>query len=296
MAIEISLPSGLTGKPSIVTQPRKYVVEKNKEKIQRYLVAFKKVPTGNLEKDTMMVAKNMATLKSRFDAKKKMGMTPKNFEHYESTEMYDDALEAHFDEEEAAVGFEGWEGDMDNFLPALKAIGGKVLKVATKSLGKFASQGGATSMPEQGLNLLGKIFKKKDGTVVTEAAPVAQASPVAPVIVHDTLRKNVLHEGLDAWLTDKKRKEIDRLIAKGKNEENKSKIKAQLVEIGVDPRRFKNFEDEEGNFSGKAKDVIDDILSEYKKGEVAKGTNEAMPKIIIAVVFAFGIGWFLSRS
>lgn len=260
----------LINSPTLKNDPKRYLVAKEAEKVKKYLIAFNLPVSICLEENCKQVAMNKSILKKRFDLKKQTGMTPKNFEAYENSEHYDNDLENHYDNIEAANNFEGFEENFQDFLPIVAALGTKIVK------------GGAKLIKN-------KIQKNK-------ARKVGEPQNVDPSSVYSTLRSNVLDVGLDKWLSDDKKNQIEKLLKKGESDSLKAKIKSQLVEVGVDPTRFHSFEDANGNFSGKSKDILSDILGQYKDGETAKAKNEAYPKLImLGIVLVVGT-YVLTKS
>lgn len=268
MAVEIVNPlSKEFTNISPVNNPMRYIVNKNHDKIKRYLKCFNINISLDLDENCKQIAINKSRIKKKFDDLKKQSMNPKHFEAFEDSENYDEQIENYFDEEEKKNGFDGFEDESyEDFLP-LVGLGAKVLKGGIKMIkNKLSKSKGAK---EESL--------KEDNTI------------------HPKIRNNVIEIGTKQWLTEKKQKDIDKIISYGNKEMDKALIRGQLVALGVSPTRFSSFEDVDGNPTKKAKDILSDVLGEYKKGEVAKGKNEAIPTIVILVIVAFILGILLKK-
>ncbi len=280
--VTVEFPKGVNpmrSVPDVRKDPKKYIAYKNHAKIKKYLIAFKLSVTDDLGTDAMKVAKNKSVLKRRFDAKKKLGMNPNNFSNYETTESYDDELNRHFDEVESQHGFEGWEGDNYDFMGGLVGMGAKLLKKGVGAISKAVKDRKAR-----------KAAAAQGDQKADEAVKAEQAT------AHTTVRNNVLDVGMETWLDANKKRAIENLIQKGERDKQKSLIKAQLVDIGVDPRRFKSFESMDGDFNPKVKEILNDVLSHQKDVETKAATHDAMPKIMLFVALAAVGGYILAKK
>lgn len=260
----------LSSDSELKKNPQRFIAKKNHDKIKKYLISFNLKVVDCIDKDSKAVAKNMAKQRKKFNDAKKAKMTPRAFKTYETSENYDHDLEAHYDNEEAKANFEGFEGDTQHFLPIAAAVGKRLLKGGIKLIKN-------------------KLAKKR-------ASKEAAQTPSDTNAVFAKTRDNIQSVGLDAWMNDAKKQQIDKLIARGKQEDLNRRIEAGLIKAGVSPSRFRHFQSIDGNYDApKVKDILSDILQHEKAGETAKGTMEAMPKIIILVVIAFITGMIIHK-
>jgi hypothetical protein len=177
---------------------------------------------------------------------------------------YEENFEKYLDDIEESKGFYGFENE--NFLPALVPLAGKVAK------------GGMKLITE-------KLLKAKSGRPDTSKNDG---------LVADNVRTNIALAGADVWLTQQKKKSIDKLISQQKKQEFQNNVRAEIVRAGLLPKNFRHFEDENGNYSydavDKIKEVIKKTVGEYKEAETAKEKNKIMPFIFIGLVVAFYLG------
>lgn len=123
--------------------------------------------------------------------------------------------------------------------------------------------------------------------------PVEHA-PLYSDVPLSTVRDNVVAVGAKSWLSSDREKAIDELLKKSEEDKERAKIKAELIRIGVDPRRFTNFAGEDFDIP-KAKQAISDLLTGVIEGEKAKATMGAMPKIALLVVVALVAGYLVKK-
>jgi len=172
-------------------------------------------------------------------------------------------------------------------------LGGKLGEIQSgignQLLGKLT--GGAVDMGSIGQLLGGKMTPSQEIATAYTQTPIVDSKPL-----FSTVRSNAIAEGADSWVTEEKRKALDELIKKGEKDKRDNEIKASLIKIGVSPSRFKNFENFDGNFSDKARDILSGIVEHEKAGETAKATLQAMPKIIFLVILALIIGYFVAKN
>lgn len=177
---------------------------------------------------------------------------------------YEENFEKYLDSVEESKGFYGFE--QENFLPAVASLGGKIAK------------GGFKLIQD-------KLAKSKNGKIDTSKKDG---------LVADTARTNIALAGADVWLTQQKKKSIDKLLNAQKKQEFQNNVRAEIMRAGLLPKTFKHFEDENGNYSydavEKIKKVIQKTVGEYKEAETAKEKNKIMPFIFIGLVVAFYLG------
>ena len=161
--------------------------------------------------------------------------------------------------------------------------------IGNQLLGKLT--GGAVDMGSIGQLLGAKPTPSQEIATAYTGQPIATPQPL-----FGSVRSNAIAEGADTWVSEEKKKAIDELIKKGEKDKRDNEIKASLIKIGVSPSRFKNFENFDGNFSDKARDILSGIIEHEKQGETAKATLQAMPKIIFLVIFALIIGYFVAKK
>lgn len=126
-------------------------------------------------------------------------------------------------------------------------------------------------------------------TFPSEQLPVYSNAPLS------TVRDNVVATGAREWLNSDRDKAIDILLDTAAQDKRRAEIKAELIKIGVDPKRFTSFVGENFDIK-KAQESINDILGGVIEGEKAKATMSAMPKIIFIVIVALGIGYFVAKK
>ena len=290
------------------TGMRKKIVEANKDKVAEFLRLHKLPISESLEENCKRVAKQYEILRLEFDAKKRKGMTPQKFANFEETEEYENYFESELDNYEADLGFSGWESDFSDFKNFNGGLGvefenyniGALLKKAKGVAQKVgaAVKKGATMVKGMAKEQLG--LGGNDRTEIAESSQVINQVPESQRVIYSqtplsTVRANVVAEGAKEWLNSDRAKAIDELIKKGEKDKERAAVKAQLISLGVDPRRFTNFVGEDFDVQ-KAKKSIDDLLTGVIDGEKAKAKNDALPSIILIACVAGGLGWFLARK
>lgn len=173
--------------------------------------------------------------------------------------------------------------------PLQKLITGKETTYDTGVFQKIA----APLQKKMGGVVMGQLLGGALGSGLVEM-PVEHA-PLYSDVPLSTVRDNVVAYGAKSWLSSDRENAINELLKKSEEDKERAKIKAELIRIGVDPRRFTNFVGEDFDVQ-KAKKSIDDLLTGVIDGEKAKAKNDALPSIILIACVAGGLGWFLARK
>ena len=236
---------------------RNQLIKKVEPRINSYLKAYK-IPSEKLTlaEKTREIAKNIMKLSYAFEAKLPA------FKKVRGTEKYYDAFENYLDQDESDRGFEGFDnGDQNyedqHFLPIVAGLGAKLAKKGLQAVAKKAK---------------GFIQKKLGVGQPAPAEPAPEAQAPSQAVLHEKIRTNVIDAGVDVWLTDKKKKQIDKLIGEANKKKFSNEIKATLINLGFSPSKFKNYMDETGDFSGENAQKMEAILKEILMGEEKQTT------------------------
>lgn len=258
------------GKKKLITgDKRKYIADSNHDKVKDYLGRFNIQVSIDLEKNCARVFENKRKQMAEF-VKGKKKQHGKSFDEYSESENFALDLDEHWDAKELEVGFEGFDDHENNFLPIVASMGGKILKGGIKMIKN-------------------KIAKKKGNK--SEVDGVASKD-----IVHEKVRDNVLAVGVDKWLTDNKKKQIQSLLAQGEKQKLNSAIKAQLFALGVPIENLNYYQDAEGNFDGKTvRDVLGSITGNVKENQTKVAMADAYPKLILMGIGIFILGFVANK-